>query len=118
MKYLVNPIDAPLEPTISFDTEYTEKNVRRASLLSMSIGVSPELTYIFDTDHIMHAKRLLDYVGRIYTWNGVVDWYMMLKNSIVVSPTLIWDAMLMEHLVDERLDHGLGDFAIRECNDN
>ncbi len=102
---------------ISFDTEYSEKNIRKARLLSISIGVSPELTYILED--FTAVKRFIKDAEIVLTWNGVVDFFMIEKhfNEEFERGKMI-DGMLLEHLIDERLDHGLGDFALREYNDN
>lgn len=118
MRYEINPTNPILNDIVSFDTEYTELNIRKADLLSVSIGVSPELTYIFDKDNLDTVKNLLDYAHTIFTWNMAVDWYMLNKYSIEIYKDKILDGMLMEHLINENLDHGLGDFALREYNDN
>lgn len=105
-----------LPKIISLDTEYSEKNVRKAKLLSISIGVSEIMTYILDD--FSQVQRFLDAADIIFTWNGVVDFFILEKNGFKVNKSKMVDAMLMEHLIDERLDHGLGDFALREFNDN
>ena len=101
---------------ISLDTEYSEKNVRNADLLSISIGVSSELTYILDDFNLV--QRFINEADIIFTWNGVVDQFILSKNNYNFPKEKIIDTMLLEHLIDERLDHGLGDFALREFNDN
>ncbi len=101
---------------ISLDTEYSERNVRKADLLSISIGVSSELTYILDD--FSQVQRFIDEADIIFTWNGVVDQFILSKNNYNFPKHKIIDAMLLEHLIDERLNHGLGDFALREFNDN
>lgn len=101
---------------ISLDTEYNQKQVRGAKLLSISIGVSDTKTYIID--RFEQVQRFIDAADTIYTWNGVVDWYILTQHGFNFPKEKILDAMLMEHLIDERLPHGLGDFALREFNDN
>ena len=121
MRYEVNPKKFVTPKVISFDTEYTELNIRKAKLLSVSIGVSPNLTYIFDAtcyEELDKVSILLDQAEMIFSWNGIVDWFMISKYSISFDKDKMIDAMLMEHLIDERLNHGLGDFALREANDN
>lgn len=110
----VDGIDFP--KVISLDTEYSEKNVRKATLLSISIGVSKILTYIMDDPKL--AQEFIKHAELIYTWNGVVDFYTLSRNGVTIPRGRIRDAMLMEHLIDERLDHGLGDYALRNFNDN
>lgn len=101
---------------ISIDTEYSDKNIRKAELLSISVGVSDSLTYILEDFHAI--ERFLSESDIYLTWNGLVDWFMLNKYSYNMPKHKIVDAMLMEHIVDERLDHGLGDFALREYGDN
>lgn len=105
-----------LPDIISLDTEYSEKNVRRANLLSISIGATPDMTYILD--QFEQVQKFIDHAKIIFTWNGVVDAYILEKSGFKFPRGKMIDAMLLEHLIDERLDHGLGDFALRECNDN
>jgi DNA polymerase I-like protein with 3'-5' exonuclease and polymerase domains len=101
---------------ISLDTEYSEKNIRKAKLLSISIGVSPDLTYILED--FRSVKRFTEEAEVIFTWNGVVDHFMLQQSGFGFDYRKILDGMLLEHLIDERLDHGLGDFALREYDDN
>lgn len=101
---------------ISLDTEYSEQDIKKAELLSISIGVSPDLTYILES--FKAVRPFLEAADAIFTWNGVVDSYMLTKSGFPFPKQKMIDAMLMEHLVNERLDHGLGDFALREYNDN
>lgn len=101
---------------ISLDTEYSQKQVRGATLLSISIGVSESLTYILDD--FTQVQRFIDNAETIYVWNGVVDWYILTQNGYTFPKEKMFDCMLAEHLIDERLPHGLGDFALREYNDN
>ncbi len=101
---------------ISLDTEYSEKNIRKARLLSISIGVSEDLTYILEDFRVV--SKFVSEADIIFTWNGVVDHYMLSCNGFQIERSKIFDAMLAEHLLDERLDHGLGDFALREFNDD
>ncbi|GAC1499929.1 MAG: hypothetical protein NVS1B10_03130 [Candidatus Saccharimonadales bacterium] len=101
---------------ISLDTEYSQKQVRGATLLSISIGVSPELTYILDD--FTQVQRFINSAETVYVWNGVVDWYILTQNGYQFPKEKMFDCMLAEHLVDERLPHGLGDFALREYNDD
>lgn len=101
---------------ISLDTEYSNLDVKKAELLSISVGVSPDLTYIFENHKAV--QPFLDAANMIFTWNGAVDAYMLEKSGYKINKSRIVDAMLMEHLVDERLNHGLGDFALREFDDN
>jgi len=100
---------------ISLDTEYNQKQVRGAKLLSISIGVSEDLTYILDD--FSQVQKFIDNAETIYTWNGVVDWYILTQHGFTFPKEKILDAMLMEHLVDERLEHSLGAFAERNYED-
>lgn len=101
---------------ISLDTEYSEKDVKKADLLSISIGVHPDMTYILD--QFDQVQRFINEAETIYTWNGVVDWFILRRYGFDFPKEKILDAMLMEHLIDERWNHGLGDYALREFGDN
>ncbi len=121
MRFEVNPTRYLTPKIVSFDTEYSDLNLRKAKLLSVSIGVSPELTYIFDASYyeeLDKVAKILDEADLLFTWNMVVDHFMLGKYGIGIDKDKIIDAMLLEHLIDENLDHGLGDYALRECNDN
>ncbi len=119
MKYVVlgsTGISVDCPKIISLDTEYSQKNVRGAKLLSISIGVSDTKTYILD--EFSQVQRFIDNADIIYTWNGVVDWYILTNSGFSFPKDKLFDGMLAEHLIDERLPHSLGDFALREFNDN
>jgi DNA polymerase I-like protein with 3'-5' exonuclease and polymerase domains len=108
-------------PIISVDCEYTELNVRKAELLSISIGVSEDLTYIFSAPYSTGLLKTIKYFFEtrqcIFTWNGYVDHFMLSKVGAEFPRELMFDAMLAEHLINENWDHGLGDFAFREYGD-
>lgn len=102
---------------ISLDTEYSNLNVRKAELLSISIGISTgEL--LFKSNELNKVKEITDKATIIFVQNGVVDWFILNKNGLNLDRSKFLDCMLMEHLIDERLDHGLGDMALRYYNDN
>lgn len=101
---------------ISLDTEYSERSVRKADLLSISVGVSEDFTYILEDSKAV--TPFIENAEVIFTWNGVVDSYILEKNGLPSIKPKMFDAMLAEHLIDERLPHGLGDFALREYQDN
>lgn len=106
---------------ISLDTEYSSKNVRNAELLSISIGFSDsksEVLHVTPAFNTGYVQSLIDTSDVIFMWNGVVDRFILEKNSIGIPKYKIFDAMLAEHLIDERLDHGLGDWALRNHGDN
>ena len=106
---------------ISVDTEYTDLDIKKAELLSISIGVSEDHTYIFSAPYdctlLNKLRRFFETRTVIFTWNGVVDYFMLGKVGAAFPRELMFDGMLAEHLLDERLDHGLGDFAIRSFSD-
>lgn len=101
---------------ISLDCEYSEKDIKKARLLSISIGVSPDLTYILEDFKVV--RNFIQQAECIFVWNGVVDQHILSRHSYPLEWSKCVDGMLLEHLVDERLNHGLGDFALREFNDN
>lgn len=101
---------------IAVDTEYTDLNIRKADLLSISVGASPNLTYILEWHE--QIQRFLDHAEVIFAWNMTVDYYMLTKSGFKSDKSKWIDGMLLEHLVDERRDHGLGDFALREYQDD
>lgn len=117
MRYEVisRPLNIVFPKIISLDTEYTDLNLRKAEPLSVSIGVSPDLTYIIRDYRCL--PRFMEDAEIIFTWNGVVDSYIIGKLGYIFPRDKMIDAMLLEHLIDERLDHGLGDYALREEKD-
>ncbi len=106
---------------ISLDTEYTEKNVRKAELLSVSIGTSSTEHLFKSDDLVYYRKPVQDYLNKatiIFVQNGVVDAHILERYDFAVPKHKFIDCMLLEHLIDERLSHGLGDMALRYFNDN
>lgn len=103
-------------PVISLDTEYSELNIKKAKLLSISIGVSPDLTYILKEFGLV--RDFLKNAEVIFTWNGTVDAYMLDSAGYSFPRERMLDGMLMEHLIDERVSHSLGDYALRSFNDS
>jgi DNA polymerase I len=101
---------------ISLDTEYSDLNVRKASLLSISIGTSTD-ELLFKPNELHKVKEITDKAKIILVQNGVVDWYILNKNGLNLDRSKFLDCMLMEHLIDERLDHDLGSMAVRHFND-
>lgn len=105
-----------LPKVISLDTEYTELNIKKANLLSVSIGVSDNVAYLIAPDCIQSIN--FDDVAFIFVVNGPVDWYMLRKNNVFLQQSTFKDCMLMEHLINENITHNLGDMAIRYFQDN
>lgn len=102
---------------ISLDTEYSCKDVRKADLLSISIGTQTG-EYLFREFRLTELNRLIASAKMIFTQNGAVDWYILRKNGIHLDREKFIDCMLMEHLIDENLDHDLGSMSLRYFNDN
>lgn len=102
---------------ISLDTEYTELNIRKADLLSVSIGTNDN-EYLFKPSDLAPVKRANDKASIIFVQNGVVDWYMLKKSGLELDKSKFIDIMLLEHLIDENLEHSLGAMALRYFGDN
>lgn len=102
---------------LSLDCEYSEKNVRKADLLSSSIGLQHS-TKQFKPNQLRELKQYTDKAKVIYVQNGVVDWFVLHRHGLTLDKSKFLDIMLMEHLIDERLEHSLGDMARRHFNDN
>lgn len=118
MKYFTDPKLLPSTRVISLDTEYSDLNVRTASLLSISVGVNPDLAGVFLPHDLGAIKSKLTTAEVIFTQNGKVDWYMLNKAGISLDRSKFIDTMLMEHLIDENLSHSLGDMAVRHFQDD
>ena len=102
---------------ISLDTEYTTLNLRKAELLSISIGTSTK-ELLFDPTDLRSVKDIVESATGVFVQNGAVDWYMLKKAGLELDRSKFIDTHLMEHLIDERVDHDLGSMAIRYFNDN
>lgn len=102
---------------ISVDTEYSDLDLKKASLLSISIGLGSDKSKIFRHDFVS-AKEIIDNASIILFWNASVDLHMLSTINIHVPKNKVFDSMLAEHLIDERLAHSLGDFAEREYQDD
>jgi DNA polymerase-1 len=101
---------------ISLDTEYSELNIRKAELLSISIGTATE-EFLFKPHQLDEVFHFVKQATGVFVQNGGVDWYMLSKNGYTLDRTKFIDTMLMEHLIDERVDHDLGSMAVRHFND-
>jgi DNA polymerase I-like protein with 3'-5' exonuclease and polymerase domains len=101
---------------ISLDTEYTDLNIRKAKLLSISIGTHTK-ELLFDPTDLRSIEDIVGSATAVFVQNGAVDWYMLKKSGLNLDRTKFIDIHLMEHLIDERLDHDLGSMAIRYFND-
>lgn len=107
---------------LSLDTEYSQKDIKVAYLQSISIGIGLNECVILSPAYWQEHKELIEYklnkADVIYTQNGGVDWYMLKKHGISVDRSKFVDAMLLEHLIDENVRHGLGEMAVRYFGDN
>lgn len=103
-------------PIVSVDTEYSELNHRKAELLSISIG-SEYHAWIIPARLVEHLYPLKK-SKLIFFQNYVVDHDILLRHGLDLTNTPFLDTMLMEHLIDENLDHGLGDMAKRYFDDD
>ena len=101
---------------ISLDTEYSSLDYRTADLLSVSIGTASAES-LFKPNQLDKVQKLLDNAPMIFVQNGAVDFWMLKRNGVTVDRNKFVDCMLLEHLIDERLDHDLNSMAIRYFND-
>lgn len=101
---------------ISLDTEYTELNIRKAKLLSISIGTATK-ELLFDPTDLRSVKDIVESATGVFVQNGAVDWFMLKKSGLELDRSKFIDVHLMEHLLDERVDHDLGSMAVRYFND-
>jgi DNA polymerase I-like protein with 3'-5' exonuclease and polymerase domains len=103
---------------VSVDTEYDRKTVRNAVLLSIQVATDDETAYYFDPEFLPILTPALKRSRVIFMQNYVVDRYILEKNRCDLSNTPILDLMLMDHLVDERREHGLQAIVLREYGDD
>lgn len=119
LKYFTDPNKCPNQVrVISLDTEYSDLNIRKAKLLSISIGFSDNTAGVFLPKDINRISDILTTSEVIFTQNGKVDWYMLNEAGISLDRSKFLDTMLMEHLIDENLEHSLGAMAIRYFEDD
>jgi len=107
-----------LPSIISLDTEYSELNVRKAELLSISIGLSDNKAAIIRPHLLRYISESLKSRKIIFMQNFVVDYYMLAKNGCELINYNILDVMLMHHLIDENAEHSLGYMANKYFQDN
>lgn len=118
MQYFTDPNKLKSQKIISLDTEYTEKNIRKANLLSISVGLSQSTAGVFKPSNLKAVTPILKSAEIIFTQNGAVDWFMLSKSGLELDRSKFIDAMLMDHLVDENRLHGLGAMALRDFSDD
>lgn len=102
---------------ISLDTEYSSLDYRTADLLSVSIGTACN-EQLFNRYELDKVKQLVDKAEIIFVQNGAVDYWMLKRHGLEVDRTKFVDTMLLEHLINENLDHDLGSMAVRYFNDD
>lgn len=103
---------------VSVDTEYSQKEVRKANLLSIQVATDDETAYYFEPEFLPIIGPALNRTRTCFMQNYVVDKYILGKNGCELTNTNIMDLMLLDHLVDERVDHGLGEIVLREFGDD
>lgn len=118
MEYFTEPEFLKYQDTISLDTEYSELDIKKAELLSISIGLSDTTAGIFEPDNLHRIIPYLQHATTIFTQNGQVDWYMLKKYGCELDRHKFVDCMLMEHLIDENVQHNLGSMVLRHYDDN
>ncbi len=102
---------------ISLDTEYSELNVRKADLLSISIGTACN-EFLFKPDDLDKVRELTDKAEMILVQNGQVDYEILKKNGLILDRSKFIDVMLLDHLIDENRGHSLGEMALLHFQDN
>lgn len=117
MEYFTDPNLIKPTNVISLDTEFTELDVKKAGLLSISIGFSSKLAGVFSVNDLPKLAPLINGAKRIYVQNGKVDWYILHANGMEIDRTKFVDCMLLEHLIDENVKHSLGEMVNRYYQD-
>lgn len=102
---------------ISLDTEYSEIDVDKADLLSISIGTATS-EVLFKPYQIEEVRKIINGATVIFMQNGIVDYKILKRYGLKINREVIIDTMLLEHLIDERLEHNLGAMSLRYFNDN
>lgn len=102
---------------ISLDTEYTELNVRKADLLSISIGTACN-EFLFKPGQLEDVQKLTNKAALIFVQNGQVDYEILKKSGLVLDRSKFIDVMLLDHLIDENRGHSLGEMVLLHFQDN
>lgn len=118
MQYFTDPSKFTQQRVISLDTEYSEQDIKKANLLSISVGLSPTLAGVFSPKDLRQISPQLLAADIIFTQNGAVDYWILKRHGLELDRTRFIDCMLMEHLIDENISHSLGGMAVRHFNDS
>lgn len=101
------------------DTEYSEKDVTVAQLLSIVISLDGETSHHVPPQFVKELITLQQ-AKAIIMQNQVVDLHMLNRYGVDLYKAPVFDTMLMSHLVDENVphNHGLGDLVLQHFDDN
>lgn len=118
MEYFTDPKQLLPAKIISLDTEYSELDIKKARLLSISVGTSSERAGVFTPAQLPQISSVIQNADIIFTQNGAVDYWVLKRHGLLLNPARFMDCMLMEHLLDENIGHSLGEMALRYCGDD
>lgn len=101
---------------VVLDTETTDKDPRKASLIDMQMsGLEPDSVVIFSG---AFASSLLN-LNVLQVWhNYKYDWHVLYRHGVDLRGKPFRDTMLMHHLVDENASHKLDDIVQELWNDS
>ena len=104
----VSRVFSDLPSTVALDVETDSLNTRSAKLLSYSISKGGEAFvvpgHLVNHLHILKSRRLI-------LQNFKYDFQVLHRHGVDLIDTDFRDTMLMHHLMDENLEHGLGEMV-------
>lgn len=118
MQYFTDPKQLLPAKIISLDTEYSELDIKKARLLSISVGTSSERAGVFTPAQLPQIASVIQNADIIFTQNGAVDYWVLKRHGVLLNPARFRDCMLMEHLIEENYGHSLGEMALRYAQDD
>lgn len=118
MQYFTDPTKLKPQRVISLDTEYSDLDIKKAELLSISVGISDGLAGVFLPQDLPKIRGVLEQAEIVFVQNGKVDFHVLQRHGLALDRSRFIDCMLLEHLVDENVGHSLGEMVFRYYTDN
>lgn len=91
---------------VAVDTEYDNKDVRQANLISVVLSPDGKTAYSIPAKLIKYLD-FLKYRKVLFLQHFVVDYMILHRYGLDLTDTPFIDTMLLHHLIDENAEHSL-----------
>lgn len=113
---IIDVIDRVFDTTVALDCESTDKNPRKAEIISVVISLDGKTAYSIPAKYLPLLARLAN-ARKLILQNFKYDYQLLFLHGLDLSNTPFTDIMLLHHLIDETKDHDLDSMVKEHFND-